>query len=653
MTAESERPDASQRNGRGLGRHRHAGTVVGLLSFLAVSLATRVALTIRVWGQLDGDHAQLVRSFAWGALYDLAAACFATAPIALLPQRVFASRGHRKFSKAMFFAWLYGLMFIAVAEWMFWSEFHSRFNFIAVDYLIYTREVVGNIIESFSVVPILIVLFGVTLGIGIALRRSGWLAGWGNCATPLRKRIPVAAILLVAACAFHRGLDGQRLPEFSNHLEMELARNGAYAFFGAFRSSSLDFATFYPTMDPTDAFRRMRRRLVGDTAPAQGETSESLWRRVSASGPERRWNIVQITVESLSAKYLAAFGGKRGLTPNLDALAQQGVLFTNFRATGYRTVRGIEALTLGLPPTPGRSVVKRPGSSHLFSFGSVLRRLGYDTVFLYGGYAYFDNMKGFFRGNGYRVVDRTSVDADAITFANIWGASDEDVFGWAIDEADRVHASGQPFFQFVMTTSNHRPYTYPDGRIDIPSHTGRTGGVKYSDWAIGDYFRRVKDKPWFDGTIFVIVADHCAGTSGRVALPPERYEIPLILYAPKILEPRVEDRLSSQIDLPPTLLSMLGADYDSEFFGRDIFSMGPEDERALISTYQSLGYLTKDHLLVLSPVKRAALFRYDRATREVTPVEMDDELRQDAIAIYQTADALLESGRYRPASESR
>ena len=146
----------------------------------------------------------------------------------------------------------------------------------------------------------------------------------------------------------------------------------------------------------------------------------------------------------------------------------------------------MEALTLALPPTPGRSLIKRPRNENLFTLGSVFRSRGYDTAFIYGGFGYFDNMNYFFGNNGYRVIDRTSPGAD-ITFANVWGACDEDLFRWTMREADASFAANKPFHFFVMTTSNHRPFTYPEGKIDLPSkESGRSGAVKYSDFAIGD-----------------------------------------------------------------------------------------------------------------------------------------------------------------------
>ncbi len=638
-----------------LRHHRLAGSAVVSGLFVSSSLLTRIALLLHTPDAWSAGAAPLTQAFVWGALYDLAAAStllFLAVPyLTLLPQRVFSSRWHRRFMAGFFLTLIYGLLFTAVAEWTFWDEFGTRFNFIAVDYLVYTREVIGNILESYPVLPILAGLLVLAVGILALLARTGWFEVWSRQRTPLGSRLRAAALWLVLPIAFLAALDGRTLPELGDQYAQELARNGPYSLFGAFRDNELPYARFYPRIPEAEATERLRRWLREDEARFAARDASRLLRHIDHPGPELRLNVVQITVESLSAKYLGVFGNDQGLTPYLDELAHNSLLFTRFYATGNRTVRGMEALTLSLPPTPGRSVVKRPRNAGLFSLGALFRKRGYDTQFLYGGYGYFDNMNAFFSGNGYRVIDRGSVPKEEVTFSNAWGAADEDLFRWSLAEADRAHAEGKPFFQFVMTTSNHRPFTYPEGRIAIPSHQGRHGGVQYTDWAIGEYFQQARTRPWFDDTLFLVVADHCAGTRGRVEIPPRRYHIPLMIHAPRHVQPGIVQRLSSQIDLAPTLLGLLHWSYESRFFGRDVLAMDAGEERALIATYQSLGYLKDDRLTVLRPVREILGFRRKGKGEEVEPAPVDRELARDAIAIYQSAGRVLAQGLYRAAGD--
>jgi phosphoglycerol transferase MdoB-like AlkP superfamily enzyme len=289
--------------------------------------------------------------------------------------------------------------------------------------------------------------------------------------------------------------------------------------------------------------------------------------------------------------------------------------------------------------------VKRPHNENLFTLGSVFQHRGYDTAFIYGGFGYFDNMNHFFACNGYKVIDRAVVPKTEITFANIWGACDEDTFRWAIREADASFARGKPFHHFIMTTSNHRPFTYPDGKVNLPSKTsGRRGGVQYTDYAIGEMIKTARTKPWFTNTIFVIVADHCAGSAGKTALPVKQYEIPLLIYNPLLVPAKKVEKVCSQIDLAPTILGLLNWSYTSRFFGKDILKMPFSEERALIANYQKLGYLRADGLQILQPVRREHFYQYNCRSGSLDARPTNRDILADTVAYYQTASYLFRNG---------
>jgi phosphoglycerol transferase MdoB-like AlkP superfamily enzyme len=187
-----------------------------------------------------------------------------------------------------------------------------------------------------------------------------------------------------------------------------------------------------------------------------------------------------------------------------------------------------------------------------------------------------------------------------------------------------------------MTTSNHRPFTYPPGRIDIPSPGGRDGAVKYTDYAIGRFIEEARAKPWFKDTLFVIVADHCASAAGKTKLPVKGYRIPLIFYAPDMLPAGVYRKVMSQIDIPPTLLDVMHKKGDEHFFGDSLFEHEPMPARAFLSNYQELGYYKNDVLTVLLPRQKAEAFSVDPKTFAATPVPVDPVLLHEAIAFYQT-----------------
>jgi phosphoglycerol transferase MdoB-like AlkP superfamily enzyme len=619
--------------------------------FLLVNFIVRLALLLKSAGEIDCHPLNLLGVFLVGMFYDLVTASYIAVPMVLYllacPRAWFGRRWHRRVLAAAFFAILYLLWFGAVAEWLFWDEFGARFNFIAVDYLIYTREVIGNIRESYSLPLVIAGVLAAAILSFWCLWRFSILCAWldDQCGRisecKWRTRFGSLAPFLLAPVLFTIFLNGRQVPSFGNAYNQELARNGIYSFFAAYRENELNYDQFYNTLGLDEAFKRVRHLIASTNSSFTSTSNTDLTRFISNPGPEKRWNIIQITVESLSAEYLGAWGNTNGLTPNLDALAKESLFFTNFYATGTRTVRGMEALALSLPPTPGQSIVRRPHNEDLFSLGSVLRGRGYDTSFIYGGYGYFDNMNYFFSNNGYRIIDRTSVAATNITFANVWGACDENVLSWSMAQADAAFARKQPFFQFVMTTSNHRPYTYPSGKIDISSYTGREGGVKYTDYAIGQFIQQARSKPWFTNTLFVVVADHCAASAGRTDLPIKRYEIPLMIYNPTLVAAKNVGTLCSQIDYPPTVLGLLNWSYETRFFGKDILKMRPEDERAFIASYQKLGLMNRQQLAVLKPVRKHDAYTYQRSTGELAELREDRSLIEDGIAYYETASYLF------------
>jgi phosphoglycerol transferase MdoB-like AlkP superfamily enzyme len=275
---------------------------------------------------------------------------------------------------------------------------------------------------------------------------------------------------------------------------------------------------------------------------------------------------------------------------------------------------------------------------------TVFNQAGYVSGFFYGGYGAFDNMNYFFGHNGYAIHDRSEIPAAAIHHANIWGVADEDLYTMALSDFDRVHASGKPFFAHIMTTSNHRPYTFPAGRVDAPQGK-RESAVRYTDWALGDLLKRARSKPWFDDTVFVITADHCASSGGIAALPTFRYHIPMWIYSPRFVQPGRVTRLVSQIDIGPTVLGMLGLSYHSRFFGADIARLEPGRERAFIGNYQRLGYLRNDQLVELAPGQHQGAVRPEYQDDQPQPaIPLDPELAADAISYYQSASSLFARG---------
>lgn len=604
--------------------------------FLSISFGIRSVLLFKSFSLVDANVFALLKIYLIGAFYDLIAFLYYIAPFALylilMPTKLFNTKIHKYFLWIMIFTQIYAFVFSGVSEWFFWEEFGKRFNFIAVDYLVYTHEVINNILESYPVPLLLLAVFIVSSVLFYFLyKKTFLLQNAFTCKESFSQRFKKGIIFVLLPFALFFALNKQGLSQITdNTYDNELAKNGFYSLFSAFRNNTLDYNEFYKSEDIKNVMNRLNT-LEGFTGEKE--------KLVQATGTPKKPNVILIMVESLSAEYLGAYGDKRGLTPHLDALAKKSLFFDNLYATGTRTVRGMEAVTLSVPPTPGRSIVKRPDNANMFSAGFIFQKEGYDNKFIYAGHGYFDNMNSFFSQNGFGIIDRTDFADSEVSFSNAWGVCDEDLLHKVLKEADKSYQNKKPFFDFVMTTSNHRPFTYPDGKIDIPSHTGRDGGVKYTDFAINKFLQEAKNKPWFDNTVFVIVADHNGGSAGKTELPVWRYKIPFIVYAPKLIQPQVVSKVASQIDVMPTLFALFNWDYKSKFYGNNILSQNFV-QRAFIGNYQKLGFLKNNNLTILEPNKSVHEYEvinqtlYDNKYKAIALNKNDEK---DAITYYQSA----------------
>ena len=628
--------------------HRYGPLAVVAVLVTALSFITRLFLFFRSWNNLELNFLNTAGIFVIGFFYDLVVSLFFCIPMALYCWLMKDSWYRKKWNRIPLYIFFFLVILILVinagAEIAFWDEFNVRFNFIAVDYLIYTTEVLGNIWESYNIPLIASGIVALTALLLFFLRKK-IIASQTVSMRFAKRSIFFFIYLLVTAAGYF--LVNNRLKNTSNNNYVnELAGNGIYEFGAAFWHNEIDYNKFYQVNDDKKNMALLRTMLQ---APGTVFTNDplSIERKISSDSPEHKWNIVLISVESLSGDYLKYFGNKENITPYIDSLIPHSLFFKNFYASGTRTVRGLEALSLAIPPTPGQSIVRRPENENMFSMGNVLKDKGYEVKYIYGGNSFFDNMGYFFSNNGYQVIDKADIPQQKIHHETAWGVADEDAFSIAIDEADKTYKSGKPFFNHIMTVSNHRPYTYPEGRIDIsPSSHTIQGAVKYTDYAINKFLTDAKQKPWFNNTLFVIVADHCSKSAGKTDLPPNRYHIPCLIYAPSLITPKLENRLTSQIDLVPTVLGLLNLSYTSRFMGYDIYKVAEGNDRVFISTYQDMGYIKNDTLLILSPQRKVHMYKTDLSTGANREIMVSDRLKDEAIAWYQGASFLFKNKGY-------
>ncbi|PPD45419.1 MAG: sulfatase [Methylotenera sp.] len=617
---------------------------------LSIWLLLRVVLSVQV-GLSQLSIKELIGIFVNGFWFDISALAYLVVPwlfISLLMPNVLRSKrwvNHIRWGVAGFLTFC--LLFGAVSEYIFWQEFTTRFNFIAVDYLIYTNEVIGNIRESY---PVPLILVGIALIAFLIVFSLSKVIRFEAQKRSAKRKLGLALMTIALPLLSFQLANVDQMAFSKNAYANELSGNGVFSFSAAARRNELDYDQFYKTIPQSQALSLLKSVGVNrkTTSAIIAAENSGLLKSTQLSGANldanlapfkrRPKNVVLISVESLSAEYLGTYGNQENLTPYLNQLAGESLVFDKVFATGTRTVRGLDALSIAIPPIPGQAIVHRPNTDHLATIGELLEVKGYSTFFIYGGYGVFDSMNKYFKGNDYQVIDRTDFDKATIQSENVWGVDDESLFNNSLRILDQNVKSQKPFFAHIMTTSNHRPYTYPENKIDLPQGN-RRGAVKYTDYAIGQFMEKAKTKPWFNDTLFVIVADHCASVAGKTKLPIAKYHIPLFFYAPDLLPAGHYTRMASQIDIVPTLLDLLGTSDAQHFYGQSMFEAARKQlpERTFVSNYQALGYYKENTLIVLSPKQEVEAYRIDPVNLEAVAAPIDHRLMNEAIAYYQTA----------------
>ena len=601
------------------------------------------------FGTKAGIHAsELGTIIPLGALNDSIQATYLLAPLsiytALLPNRLYVSRWNRRLLQAGFALTLLALLYLGPVEYFFFEEFNSRFNIVATDYLIFPHEVFNDIWTAYPVGRTLTLVALATLGL-LWLTR-GLVVGTQAQTDYPRHRWLLGTVHLLASAVLIVSVNTNSFIPGNDRVENQLAINGHSQFFEALRTSEIDYHAYYRSLKPEDSLQILRKELASLGGVPDAAHADRIDRRFSgnASGLGKL-NVIVVMEESLGAEFSASLGGKKDLTPHLDAYGKEGIWFTHMYAQGTRTVRGLEAISSSFPPIPTVSIVRRPNNGNISTWGKVMRESGYSTTFLYGGYGYFDNMNAFFESNGYEVVDRTAI--PKARFENIWGVSDEDLFDAALIHFDEKAKSGKPFFAQIMTTSNHKPFTFRAGIPGIPENGGgREAGVRYADFALDYFLKEAHKHPWFANTVFVVVADHGARVYGKSQIPIRSYEIPCLIWAPGIVKPAAIDELASQIDLAPTVLGLLGLPYQAPFFGRDVLADTPNPPIMLFSHNHDIGLYNGERLIVLGMQRQVWNYRYDRAADKLTEASPDPKLEQLAVAYYQTASDLFRDHHY-------
>ncbi|HEY4343004.1 MAG TPA: sulfatase-like hydrolase/transferase [Parvibaculum sp.] len=623
---------------------------LGAGAFAAFTLLRLALLTVLATPSTERSLSDILLALAGGALRDLGVALFfALFYLVILNFR--SKPWRKKFGRGtirtVIALGIFLLLFSAIAEMLFWDEFDSRLNGIALYYLIFPREVIGNLQQSFNIALYMPIVGAIALALTWALRRPIARAldaapVKGARLSQLGAAVLAIAIVLPLARALPEDMSANR--EIS-----QLAENGWDTFISAAFTNDQDYDGVYPNMNEADAIKTLRGLVAqSNTTFLDPDNIRSIRRWVDNGTAPKKLNIVIVTNESFGSKFVDVLDNHSGikLTPALDKLSQQGLFFTNIYPSGDRTVRGLEATETAFTPIPGISTARRSESKDMYSLPYLLKSFGYQSAVLYGGHAIFDNMGTFWSGIGFNPVwDESFIRHDS--FKTAWGVSDEDLYTEALQRMDEMAAEKKPFLLTMMTVSNHRPYRFPENHIKFdPKLTNRFNSARYADWAYGDFIERAKKHGWFDNTVFVFVADHSEKINGAAQVPLQDMRIPILIYSPKNIAPRVVPTLGAQIDLIPTLLGELGFSYVSPFFGKDITLLPSNGGWTSTAFNFSIAYSRPGHVVVLRPHQPSLGYAFTPGLKPLVSETPDPETLKEATALTQTAHHMFYSHQY-------
>ena len=621
---------------------------------LLILTLSRVILTF-LWYTRVQDVDALGFVFSQGLRFDFVL----LGMIIVIPLLVFATLGWNRITHPIWLALLslYIPLIVMISLFMelatpsFIEQFDARPNILFFEYIDRPKEIFNTLWGAYRLQLVL----GVSMVIiaGCLLYRS--VRRQLSYAKPVSivRALPLTLVLMlicgmaIRSTLDHRPANPSTVARTTDSLINELPLNSTYSVaYAAYELSYEDSGgSRYGSMDTLTATSIVRKnmQIAEDLfVHEQGST----WHRFEPTQQHARpKNLVIILQESLGAEFVGSMGGL-DLTPNIDALREQGMSFDRLYATGTRSVRGIEAITTGFLPTPSRSVVKLTKSQRdFYSIAGFLQNEGYDTSFIYGGESHFDNMRRFFMNNGFdSVIDENDYENPA--FVGSWGVSDEDLMRRAHEEFEKK--KNKPFFSLVFSSSNHTPFQFPDGRIELYDEEKQTvnNAVKYADYAIGEFFKLARESSYWKDTLFLVVSDHNSRVYGNALVPIKRFHIPGIIIGDGI-EPSHEKRIASQVDLAPTLFSLMGVSGLSPMPGLDFTKLDPDFPGRAIMQFNAIqAYMEDDQVVVLQKKLEPLGFRFD-GEQLITDNSISGAMIDKAIAHATWAANAYQNGEYK------
>ena len=623
------------------------------LSMIGIFFIGRLALFIIYFDKFKDSGVNYWLTFLYGVRIDtIIAFAFLLIPVILLtlsPKKMMFFVN--KFLKYYFLIILSFLIYIENATFPFLAQYDMRPNYLFVEYLEYPKEVFSMIFIEYKLE--LFIAFSMITGFIYCYLKNFKDSFIAIFEINYLKRVAIFIPLLLLLFIGIRSSFGHRPANISdamyssNRMVNEITKNSLYSILYAVYVEAIHGSkkvmNQYGKMDQKTAISRVLKRLNIESLDKDLPFNRIENTHFKSKNPK---NLVIFLQESLGYQFVEAVGGEKGITPNFNRLAKEGILFKDLYSNGTRSVRGIAGTVAGNFSIPGKGVVKRNKSQNdFFTMGALLKQFGYQTSFIYGGESRFDNMKGWFLGNGFdKVIDQPKFKNPS--FTGTWGVCDEEVIIKANEEYKKLYSNNKKFASVIFSTSNHSPFDFPENKIKLIDGVKKKSvknAVKYADFAIGEFIKRAKKEEYYKDTIFLIVADHNIRVYGDDMVPVDMFHIPALILGGDI-KPYIYPKIATQPDVLATVLDLIGLDLKYPIMGHSIFN-DKKQNISLMQFHTAYALRVDDKIAILRPNKKAITFLYNN--KHLVQIKSDVELEKDVLAFIITLDYLYQNKLFR------
>ncbi len=430
--------------------------------------------------------------------------------------------------------------------------------------------------------------------------------------SPFHSLLLMIVFIVISVFAIRGGWQGRPLKPImafqnDNLLLGHLGMNGFYNMLTTFYKSES-----YPIKENWKQDIVALRNMLGGGSDKFISEEYPFYRKLTLQGLPKKKNIVIIVMESWGFDDLGRSGNKKNVTPFFDQLSKKGLFFTEYYTPGSRTIQMLPAVVSSIPSLFG-NIFTNSSYQHnrQKSLASILKDEGYSTFFIYAAkknsmsFSSYANLVGF-----QKIISKEDFDLDEVEEDDVWGVYDEYAFQRFLEEIEEIKKTKKPFFGMIKTIHPHLPHSVPSHKKkDFPSNMSFHDDMRYTDLCLEEFLSEVRKKKYYRDTLFVITGDHAYGDKNTLAI----HHAPLLFYAPSFIPPREDRLLASQLDIMPTILTILNLSTNHAAMGKSIWLRDENSQSsswAIIDMGYTVGFMSGQYVLIHSREKVLSLYDF-------------------------------------------